>query len=203
MMPDTNPVRLPRFLLLCCLLLLPLVIIIALSLNVSTVIGEVSASPTIDVWYGTNQQFGQLGNAQQWVNILGNVSDPDGIASLTYTLNGGSVQPLSVGPDDRRLALPGDFNVEIDRADLNIGSNEVQITAVDNLGNANSQTVSVDYAENVWPLPYTIDWSSVNNIQDVAQIVDGKWTLEPGGVRISEVDYDRVLAIGDVSLDGL
>jgi len=198
-MHDDKPVRLPRFLFLGCLFLLPLVVIIALSLDVSTLAGESAAFPAIDLWYGPNQQFGQLGNAQQWVNILGNVSDPDGIASLSYTLNGGSAHSLSVGPDDRRLALDGDFNVEIDRADLNIGSNKVTITAVDDLGNANSQIVSVQYAENAWPLPYAIDWSSVNNIQDVVQFVDGKWRLEPGGVRISEVDYDRILAIGDLS----
>ena len=40
--------------------------------------------PVIDIWYGTSQVFGNPGLAQRWVNILGNVSDPDGIQDLTY-----------------------------------------------------------------------------------------------------------------------
>ena len=63
--------------------------------------------PIIDVWYGTEQQFGQVGIPQQWVNILGNVTDPDGIDTLTYSLNGGSESALSIGPDTCRLADEG------------------------------------------------------------------------------------------------
>jgi regulation of enolase protein 1 (concanavalin A-like superfamily) len=49
-----------------------------------------SVRPVIDVWYGDNQTFGQLGVPQQWINILGNVSSAAGLATLTYTLNGGA-----------------------------------------------------------------------------------------------------------------
>ena len=31
-----------------------------------------------------------------------------------YTLNGGPTRPLAVGPDNMRLARPGDFNIELD-----------------------------------------------------------------------------------------
>jgi hypothetical protein len=48
-------------------------------------------------------------------------------------------------------------------------------------------------------LPYTIDWSSVTNITDVAQIVDGQWELEADGIRPTVLGYDRVVAIGDVA----
>ena len=75
--------------------------------------------PVFNVWYGDNQTFGQHGVAQRWVNILGNVSAPSGIASASYTLNGGQSQFLRVGPNGTRLVDTGDFNVEIDHAILN------------------------------------------------------------------------------------
>ena len=62
----------------------------------------VSTQPltSINVWYGSQQYFGQVGNPQRWVNILGSVSNPDEeVVSLNYSLNGGSWQPLSVGSD--------------------------------------------------------------------------------------------------------
>ena len=93
----------------------------------------------IDIWYGEEQPagenlqvFGQPGVPQRWVNILGNVSGPEEVASLTYSLNGGPELPLSVGPDQRRLDRTGDFNVEIDYADLLDGTpNQLIITAID------------------------------------------------------------------------
>lgn len=63
------------------------------------------------------------------------------------------------------------------------------------------QTVTIDYKDNTWPLPYSIDWKSVTNIQDVVQIVDGKWILDEAGIRThpAHVGYDRVIAIGDMT----
>ena len=43
-------------------------------------------APTIDVWYGPVQNFGHNGNPQEWVNILGRVSGPLPITSLTLSL---------------------------------------------------------------------------------------------------------------------
>jgi hypothetical protein len=61
--------------------------------------------------------------------------------------------------------------------------------------------VTVNYVTGrTWTLPYTVDWSTVTNISDVAQIVDGKWQLQPdGSVRTMEVGYDRLIAIGDMN----
>jgi len=159
-----------------------------------------SGVPVIDVWYGPNQTFGQTGNAQQWVNILGRVSDPDGIATLRYSLNGGPPVALSIGPDKRRLYGPGDFNVEIDRQNLLNGNNTVTISATDTLGNQSAQNVSVQYTAGVTaPLPYNINWGAVSSIQQAAQVVDGLWTLGNGSVRTVEVGYDRLIDIGDVA----
>ena len=156
--------------------------------------------PVFNVWYGDNQTFGQNGIPQRWVNILGNVSAPSGIASASYTLNGGASQFLRVGPNGYRLADTGDFNVEIDHASLNSGPNTVVITATDNLSNTTTHTVTVNWANTgqVWPLPYSIDWSTVTNISDVAQVVDGQWAIQPDGtIRTIQTGYDRVIAFGD------
>ncbi len=156
--------------------------------------------PVFNVWYGDNQTFGQLGIPQRWVNILGNVSAPSGIASASYTLNGGAPQFLRVGPNPTRLADTGDFNVEIDHAILNPGPNTVVITATDNLNNTATHTVTLNWENTgqVWPLPYSIDWSTVTNISDVAQVVDGLWAIQPDGtLRTMQTGYDRVIALGD------
>jgi hypothetical protein len=156
--------------------------------------------PVFNIWYGDNETFGQLGIPQQWVNVLGNVSAPSGIASASYTLNGGPSQFLRIGPNGTRLVDTGDFNVELDHASLNSGANTVVITATDNLGNTATHTVTVNWANTgqVWPLPYSIDWSTVTNISDVAQVVDGKWAIQPDGtVRTMQTGYDRVIALGD------
>jgi len=164
-------------------------------------------SPVIDVWYGTTQQFGHIGAPQPWANVLGHVSDANGISSLIYTLNGGPNVDLTVGPDNRRLQSSGDFNIDLATADLLDGPNEVVITAVDNDSPSYQTvvTVTVDYdlaGGNVWPLPYSVDWSTVTTIEEVAQVVDGLWELTPGGaVRTTIPGYDRLIAMGDMSWD--
>ena len=161
-----------------------------------------SGGATIDVWYGPSQRFGSLGIPQQWVNILGNVTDPDGISALSYSLNGGPEETLSVGPDKKRLAEPGDFNVEIDHQVLNEGINTVDIIAKDTFGGTTIETVEIDFRSSaVWPLPYFIDWSSVLDLQDVIQVADGQWTVVPDGIRNEQIAYDRLLALGDLQWD--
>lgn len=159
-----------------------------------------SHGPVIDVWYGPHQVFGRRGLPQRWVNILGNVSDPDGIASLTYSLNSGPALPLSLGPDTRRLVARGDFNVELASTALGSGLNQVTITAIDLLNNTTVQSVTLEYIPGkVWPLPYSINWSLVENLQDVVQVVDGLWSVGQHGLRPRVLGYDRIVAIGDMS----
>lgn len=165
--------------------------------------GELVA-PVMDIWYGLDQAFGQLGAPQPFVNILGNVNDPDGISSLTYSLNSGLPLPLTTGPDAMRLQSQGDFNVEIAYTDLLClpSLNTVTITAKDYFGNTTVRDVSVSNdCGNSWPLPYTIDWSTVENISDAAQVVDGHWTLDSGSLRPVVQGYDRVVAIGNIDWD--
>ncbi|WKN43624.1 hypothetical protein [Tunicatimonas pelagia] len=154
----------------------------------------------IDVWYGTNQQFGQPGLTQQWVNVLGNVQPDTSLQTLRYSLNGGSHHTLSIGEDGRRLARNGDFNIDLHVDSLQEGENKLLITAIDSLGNQINETVNIQFTSaNQWTLPYAVDWDTVQQIADVVQIVDGRWELVEGGVRTSEPYYDRVLAFGDTS----
>ncbi len=154
----------------------------------------------IDLWYGSNQSFGNGGAPQRQVNVLGNAHDPDGIASLSFTLNGGQQRSLSIGPDNRRLENTGDFNIEIDRSQLVNGTNTIVIRAVDRLGNLTLTTVTVSYTSSkTAPMPLTIDWSSFSSIQQAAQVVDGDWRIQNGAVRTTEVGYDRLIALGEMN----
>ncbi|AMW28493.1 Ig-like domain-containing protein [Arthrospira platensis] len=180
--------------------------------NVSITIQEPSADPNptvLDIWYGSEQSFGHIGKPLVWVNILGYAFDPDGISSLSYSLNGGPEIPLrlNVHGESRnpRLSRNGDFNVEIAYTDLNPASDHddiVVITAVDTLGHIATESVTIKHElGNAWPKTYSIDWSEVDQINDVAQVVDGLWTLTDDGVRTAETGYDRLIAIGDIGWD--
>ena len=181
-------------------------------ITVRYVSGCQPSDTTIDIWYGPNQIFAEVGIPQRWINILGRVTDGDGDVTLTYSLNGSPELPLTVGPDDRRLQDPGDFNVEISYIDpeLLLGTNEVVITATDPCGNQTVETVYFEFGDGtIWPLPYTVDWTDFLNLQDVAQVqavqvVDGLWVLDSGadvGIRSVNTGYDRLVAVGDMDWD--
>jgi len=159
-------------------------------------------APVINVWYGAIQQAGLRGDPQKWVNILGNVSSAVPISSLTYTINGGPPQNLSLGPDNLRLAQAGDFNIELDYTDLLVGSNQVVITALDNALSSSQAVVTVNYSAGpTWSPPQnvTVNWGAATKVTDVAQVVDGQWTIDNGAARPTVLDFDRLLAIGDLS----
>ncbi len=157
-------------------------------------------APQINFWYGEQQSFGQWGNPTPWVNVLGNVTSTAGIDTITYTLNGGAPQPLSLGPDTRRLAERGDFNIELAIADLHAGANQVVITATDQNTLVSSATMTVNYTVGaVWPLPYTADWGVASTIHAVAPVVDGQWAKSGNTIRPLVFAYDRLIGIGDLS----
>ncbi|MEM7263068.1 MAG: dockerin type I repeat-containing protein [Planctomycetota bacterium] len=161
-------------------------------------------TPQFTIYYGTSPSVGSPGFPQVWANVLGRVISTDGIAELTYTLNGVAGPELNVGPDDRRLTEPGDFVIELAVSDLVAGNNVVVIDVTDGAGDTNSITVDVDATLGAtWPLPYTIDWSTSPDLVDVLDVIDGEWETVPGGVRLvgqsNAMEYDRVLAIGDVT----
>ena len=164
------------------------------------VIFNESTPPNITLWYGNSQRFGHIDIPQKWVNILGNAHDVSGIAYMNYSLNNGTTLPLSIGPDRYRLQSSGDFNIEINHANLRCGDNEVLIRAEDNAGNSKNETVFIDYTcNNVLPRNYNINWSDVTDIQDAAQIVDGLWIKEANSIRPAIIGYDRLITVGNMT----
>ena len=156
--------------------------------------------PVVDVWYGDNQVFGEEGNPQTLIQVMGRVWDTDDITSLSYRLNGGSSNALNMGPDGLRLERRGEFNLEIDNSDLSPGANSVQITATDDNGEQTVRNVTVNYTAGVTAtLPRVLTWQGAASVPDVAQVVDGLWHIEGDGVRTSPgaAGYDRLLVTGE------
>jgi hypothetical protein len=154
--------------------------------------------PQIDLWYGTSQTFGALGHPQRFVNIVGRVSDEDGVAALHYRLNGGPLVPLSIGPDGRRLQALGDFNADLPRTALLDGANTVLFFAVDTLQNESIATLHLQYhAQTSWPRTRTTTWSALGAVSEGAQIGDGRWDIDTGGARTTTKGYDRTLLLGE------
>jgi hypothetical protein len=177
------------------------------SLTQTTTTGDYQKStlpqggPVVTIWQGLNQTFGQIGTPQRWVNILGNVTDPTGIDSLYYRLNGGAPVHLSRGPDLRRLQNTGDFNIDLGYTALNAGVNTITLHAQNRFGEVKDTTITVvdNSSSAVWPMPYSVGWGSTTSLRDSVQIVDGKWELVGGKARATERGYDRIFAIGDTT----
>jgi hypothetical protein len=177
---------------------------------VTVPVAHAQDGPTIDVWYGLSQDFGLPGQPQIWCDISGNVSDPDGVASLSYTLNGGAPVDLTIGPDGRRLINSGDFIVDLLVADLQVGANSILISAIDGNSNPSTETVTLNYsAGNSWPTTYSTDWGALVTdgdpltpdpaILEQAHVVDGKWTVIGDSIRTVEPGYDRLIGLGELS----
>ncbi|MEE4209738.1 MAG: cadherin-like domain-containing protein, partial [Parvularcula sp.] len=156
----------------------------------------------IDVWYGVQQKFGDPGEAQAWINVLGTVFGD--IDSLSYSLNGGPARELAVGPDTRRLQSPGDFNIDIAFSELDSTAADdiVTIFATSVSGEVFKQEVTISYESGAeWNANYNVEWGRTTDLQKSVQVIDGKWAVENGGVRPIDLGYDRLLAIGDIGWD--
>lgn len=166
----------------------------------STVWASGQESSVINVWYGNEQTFGKPGTVQRWVNILGNVDPSKNIVKLNYSLNDGEFRFLNIGPDRRRLQRPGDFNVEIPIEDLLPDKNTVLIEAVDQNGDLYREMIALIWAPEKTTPEFSINWSEVQDLTDIAQPIDGFWRIE-GDQLVSApeaVGYDRVLGFGDM-----
>ena len=151
-------------------------------------------------WYGPVQRFGGLGRCQRWLNILGNIADSGHLVVATFSLNGAPERSLVLGSDQHRLAAPGDFNVQLGWDEVLPGDNSLVVRVQHEQGRSHCAAVRlVVEDEDGWPLPYEVDFTVVQNLQDVVQIVDGLWKLQDDGVRTVVPYYDRVLSMGDES----
>jgi regulation of enolase protein 1 (concanavalin A-like superfamily) len=171
--------------------------------TVTVTTGTGGSGQRIDVWYGPQQTFGQLGEAQIWINLLGRV-EIAGLVALEYSHNGGAFSELAVGPDTRRLHDSGDFNIDVLYDDLDGTSTDdlFTIRATYSDGTVETEQVTVDYvAGSSWARNYAIDWGSVGRIGSAVQVTDGLWTHSASGLRPVDTGYDRVVAIGDDGWD--
>lgn len=154
----------------------------------------------INIWYGPVQRFGQHGRPQRWVNVLGNVCNSDRIKSLEYELNHNTLKELTLGSDSHRLALEGDFNVELAWDELDVGKNNLTIIKTYQNGEVyTSEIVLIIEQEKNWPLPYSVDFTQIESVQQNVQVVDGLWGITPQGLRTKESYYDRVVTMGDTT----
>lgn len=159
-----------------------------------------NSAVSIRFWYGENQVFGEQGIPQKWINIPGNISAAKGIKGALYQLNDGDSVALKLGSDLHRLAPKGDFNIDFTYEQCKAGKNKVHVFVEDSTGTTASETVEIEVIKDKkWPLPYTIKWAEIENIQDVVQVVDGQWTITDDGLHNLDMYYDRMVAFGDDS----
>jgi LmbE family N-acetylglucosaminyl deacetylase len=53
-------------------------------------------------------------------------------------------------------------------------------------------------SKRIWPKTYTTNWTSNASIAQQAQILEGQWRYENGGVRPLTTGFDRALIVGDM-----
>lgn len=171
--------------------------------------GYGSVHPAIRVWNGWEhedlhynyQVFGEHGNAQDRVNIVGRIydEDEDRIAlsnTLQWSLNGADYETTLLG-DDRaidtapwRLSDEGDFNIVIPVEDLDSAPlidgyhrNELLLRASDDDGHETFRLVLVQFKPGTsWPGTYSTDFEASalhdkHGLQFQVQVVDGDWQI--------------------------
>ena len=158
--------------------------------------GEPDRPAELKIWHGAEQRVGHLGDAQDDFNLMGVLSGND----FSYSVNGGAPVPLSVSFDRfgfRRLGEAGHFNADIPISSLNVGANVVEVHTK---GGEKEVTQSVKLhraADGESPLPLAVQWSEIGHLQDVGQVVDGHWAIEPVGLRSKQALYDRLFLFGN------
>ncbi len=164
---------------------------------------SITADLSIEVFHGLSQRVGHLGDAQNDFNLMGRLTPPENVKSLTYSLNGGPAQSLTVPfridgfGDGRRLASNGDFNADIPVSSLEVGNNLIKLIASSNSGYVETVEVVLKRQKGVSLFPFNIRWNEVKDPQDVGQYIDGKWGQERYGLRVLRSGYDRIFLVGD------
>jgi hypothetical protein len=158
----------------------------------------VNVGPVVDLWYGEVLEVGPS-KGQDWVNIMGRASDPDGMGSLTVTLPGVAARPLTLGPDNRRLQEGGDFNADIPWDSIPVGDTTAVLTATDSRGAVTTRNAIIrKTAHSPQAIPFTRSWTTQQSLASQALPVDGRWQVQDGVIRSVAPGYDRVVTLGDV-----
>ena len=165
--------------------------------------GSGGTGPGIDVWYGPQQTFGQRGEAQVWINLLGRV-EMAGLVALEYAHNGGAFTELAVGPDTRRLHDSGDFNIDVlfDDLDGTSADDVFTIRATYSDGSVETEDVVVDYVAGKLLGSQLRNRLGQRRYARQRRPGDGR-SLDAYRQRPAPVDagYDRLVAMGDAGWD--
>ena len=162
--------------------------------------------PMIRSWYGPRLTVDRVQHPQRWVNILGEIVAARPLDGVTYSLDGGPAQPLTIGPNGNRLAQDGDFNVELELDALADGEHTVVIDAVDSVGDRSSETVVIDVftGNEGASAPEVLEFAEIDDLAALTDVVpiDGRWTIGPEGIEVdpSYTGYDRLLGVGSRDL---
>ena len=100
------------------------------------------ASGRIEVWHGSQQKVGHLGEAQADFNLIGRVKEPSDLLSLQYAVNDDTPVELNFH-GYRRLAADGHFNADIPIAALRHGPNTIELKGRFADGSRGRQVVTV------------------------------------------------------------
>ena len=155
-----------------------------------------AANARIEVWHGTAQKVGHLGDAQDDFNLMGRIARPDELLSLQYALNDGIPVELNFR-GYRRLAADGHFNADIPISALAPGPNTIELEGRFVDGAVARQLVTLSRLSGSSRLPLHIDWSELADPQEVGQYVDGHWRRGEHGLRPAHVGYDLLFLLGD------
>jgi len=158
-------------------------------------------SQGLEVWNltpGGTVSFG----AQKIFNVVGRVSANGKNVSLHYSLNKGPRKPANIG-NSQRMIGPGDFNIDtIDIGDL---QSENVLDLYVTSGNKTSHHPIRFLAKPVFDeLPrFELDLGKVNNIEEVGQVIDGRWLVSKDvagkpclEIRPEDAGYDRLIGFG-------
>ena len=168
----------------------------------------------IELFYGTRQRFRYRHGD---VNLLGRTHLGPPVVRSHYVLNGGPPRPFYVEPEPpgggssrplgtrspsiiRLSDRPGHFNVEIpvDSPELAVGANDVELSIRHEGEETEVLRAGFDWDDRPLPAALSLDVSNGAVLQDVAQVVDGRFELGPGGVirTVEPVGADVLLLIG-------
>jgi len=145
--------------------------------------------------YGSRQRFRRR---HEDINVLGRAHVALPVRSATYRVGGGAPRPFYVEPTPDpgldwsyeykdsparlRLIGAGDFNLEIpvDAPELAPGGNHVTVEILDREGGRHEAHVELDWDPRPVPLPVRIgDLSAAGGVQDIGQVVDGAFDIDP------------------------
>ena len=155
-----------------------------------------------------NLQPGQtvVVGAQSLFNVVGRLNDPEHVQKFSYRLNQhkeGGVHFNQQAHILGRLERCGDFNLDTIRLEDLQPVNEL-VLVVEREGQTRrwELSFSVRRFEGAGPR-FSLSLLGVNEPQEVGQIVDGRWQIEPGrraapciAVLPADAGYDRIILFG-------